>query len=168
MAEGSEDDRSPPVEPARERINRNFAELLQEVRVAQTGVQFLFAFLLTLPFTNRFEDLGDRDIAAYAISVVAAAVAAVTLVAPVSYHRIAFRAGRKPELVAAASLLAQCGLVAFGFSLIAAGFLIADVVLGMSWAIGFSILLFLLAAILWFVLPLAHPLLRRQQSRWNQ
>ncbi len=162
MAEG-DPEKSPSLEPARERLNRNFAELLQELRVAQTGVQFLFAFLLTLPFSNRFELLGDRDIAAYAIAVVTAAVAAITLAAPVSYHRLAFRAGRKEELVDAASLLAQYGLVAFGLSLVAAGFLIADVVLGLRWAIGFSTILFLLAVILWYVVPLTRPWLRRRR-----
>src|SRR5262245_27122433 len=108
---------SPPVESARKRLNRNCAELLQEVRVAQTGVQFLFAFLLTLPFTNRFGDLIDRDIVAYSVAAAGAAAAAIVLAAPVSYHRIAFRKGRKPEILTAASRLAAIGLVAFGVSL---------------------------------------------------
>jgi hypothetical protein len=160
MAEGTPDpERSPAVEPARERLNRNFAELLQEVRVAQTGVQFLFAFLLTLPFTNRFDRLPDRDIGAYSFAAAGAAVAAVLLVAPVSYHRLAFRRGRKPELVNMASMMAQLGLVAFGLSLLAAGFLIADVVLGLNWAIGFSALLFVLELVLWYVVPLAGLLI---------
>ena len=68
-------------ETERQRLNRNFAELLQEVRVAETGVQILFAFLLTLPFTQRFGELPGRDVAAYALSIVGAAVATVVLVA---------------------------------------------------------------------------------------
>jgi hypothetical protein len=160
MTEGTPGpERSPAVEPARERLNRNFAELLQEVRVAQTGVQFLFAFLLTLPFTNRFGQLEDRDIGAYSVAAAGAAVAAVLLVAPVSYHRVAFRRGRKPELVNMASWMAQLGLLAFGLSLLAAGFLIADVVLGLAWAIGFSVLLFVLEAVLWYVVPVAGLLI---------
>src|SRR3981081_1245909 len=55
----------PPVENERERLNRNFAELIQEIRVAEAGVQILFAFLLTLPFTNRFGQMTGRDICAY-------------------------------------------------------------------------------------------------------
>ena len=154
---GDDPGNPPGVESEQDRLNRNFAELLQEVRVAETGVQILFAFLLTLPFTNRFEDLIDRDIAAYAVAACGAAVATVMLVAPVSYHRLAFRKGRKPELVYVASLLAQLGLAAFGVALVAACFLIADVVLGMSWAIGFSALVACLEAALWYALPLSHP-----------
>jgi hypothetical protein len=138
-----------------ERINRNFAELLQEVRVAETGVQILFAFLLTLPFTQRFGDLAGRDIAAYAVSAVGAAVATVVLVAPVSFHRITFRQGRKPELVAFASLLALTGLICFGIALVGAAFLIADVVLGLGAGIGFAVLVTGLELALWIVLPLA-------------
>lgn len=151
-------DRAPAVENERDRLNRNFAELLQEVRVTQTGVQILFAFLLTLPFSNRFAQLPMRDVSAYAVAAVGAAIATVLLVAPVSYHRLAFRKGRKLELVTVASQLAQIGLFAFGIALIAAGFLIADVVLGLGWGIGFGGLLLVLEAILWYVLPLAHVL----------
>jgi hypothetical protein len=63
----------PPIEDERNRLNRNFAELLHEVRVAQTGVQILFAFLLTLPFTTRFTGLTGRDVSAYCVSVLGAA-----------------------------------------------------------------------------------------------
>jgi MFS family permease len=141
-------------ETEREWLNRNFAELLQEVRVAETGVQILFAFLLTLPFTQRFGDLAGRDVAAYSVSAVGAAVATVMLVAPVSFHRLTFRQGRKPELVAFASVLALIGLISFGVALIAAAFLIADVVLGLGTAIGFAALIVGLEALLWFVLPM--------------
>jgi hypothetical protein len=151
-----ESTRSPVADETEgERINRNFSELLQEVRVAETGVQILFAFLLTLPFTQRFGDLTHRDIAAYAISAVGAAVATVVLVAPVSFHRITFRQGRKPELVAFASVLALIGLTCFGVALVSAAFLIADFVLGLVAAIAFAILVAGLEAALWIVLPLA-------------
>src|SRR3954470_423213 len=71
-----------------ERWDRNFGELLQELRVAQTGVQVLFAFLLTLPFTNRFERIAGIDRYTYVGTVVAAAAATALLIAPVSYHRL--------------------------------------------------------------------------------
>jgi hypothetical protein len=145
-----------PEETERDRINRNFAELLQEVRVAETGVQILFAFLLTLPFTQRFGSLAGRDVAAYAVSAVGAAVATVVLVAPVSFHRLTFRQGRKPELVAFASVLALVGLISFGVALVSAAFLIADVVLGVGAGVGFAIVVLGLQTVLWFVLPLAR------------
>jgi hypothetical protein len=77
-----------------ERWDRNFTELLQELRVAQTGVQILFAFLLTLPFTNRFGSVSDLDKVVYVITLMASATATALLIAPVSYHRQVFREGR--------------------------------------------------------------------------
>jgi hypothetical protein len=145
----------PPVENDRERLNRNFAELMQEFRVAQTGVQILFAFLLTLPFTNRFGQVGPRDVVAYAIAAVGAAVATVVLIAPVSIHRAWFRAGRKPELVTLASRLAQVGTFSFGVALASAVFLIFDVAIGFWWGVGFTALVVVLAGGLWYVVPAA-------------
>jgi Family of unknown function (DUF6328) len=98
--------------------------------VAETGIQILFAFPLTLPFTSRFAQLYGRDIGAYAVATVGSVVATITLVTPVSYHRLAFRKGRKPELVNVTSVLALVGLAAFGIAFISAGSVIADVVLG--------------------------------------
>src|SRR3954468_6047090 len=107
MADHSESQRD---ETGLERWDRNFIELLQELRVAQTGVQILFAFLLTLPFTNRFGDVSRLDTVVYVITLVSAASATALLIAPVSGHRQVFRLGRKPELVRFASRLAQGGL----------------------------------------------------------
>ena len=147
------DDGSPPTESDRERLNRNFAELLQEFRVAQTGVQILFAFLLTLPFTNRFGQLGTRDLVAYAIAAIGAAVSTVVLMAPVSIHRLWFREGRKPELVGLASNLAQVGLGAFLVALASSAYLIFDVALNPWWGAGFAVLVLGLAGALWYVVP---------------
>jgi len=147
-----------------ERLNRNFNELLQEVRVAQNGVQILFAFLLTLPFTQRFGELDGERVTAYGISIVGAALAAVTLVAPVSYHRLAFRMGRKPDIVRYTAILAQLGLVLLGIALVAACFLVADVVLGTRWGIGFGVLVAGIAVVLWYVIPLAHREQEREQE----
>src|SRR5256714_6588449 len=92
-----------------ERWDRNFSELLQELRVAQTGVQVLFAFLLTLPFTNRFERITGVQRGTYVVTLVAAAAATALLIAPVSYHRLVFRQGRKPQLVRTGSKQATLG-----------------------------------------------------------
>jgi hypothetical protein len=155
------DDEAANAESERERLNRNFAELLQEVRVAETGVQILFAFLLTLPFTNRFERLGTRDLAAYAVAAVGAAFATVVLVAPVSIHRLWFREGRKPELVNLASNLAQMGLFSFGLALASAAFLIFDVALGLGWGVCFAVGVAGLAGTLWYLVPFASHRQRR-------
>ena len=157
-----DDGGSPPTEGDRERLNRNFAELLQEFRVAQTGVQILFAFLLTLPFTNRFgQVVGTRDLVAYAIAAIGAAVSTVVLMAPVSIHRLWFREGRKPELVDLASNLAQVGLLAFIVALASAAFLIFDVALNVWWGAGFAALVLGLAGALWYVVPFTNQRRRR-------
>ena len=122
--------------------------------MAQTGVQILFAFLLTLPFTPKFDSLGGRDIAAYSVCALGAGFATVLLVAPVSYHRMVFRQGRKPELVSVASTLAQVGLASFGVALLAGVFLIADVVVGPAPATVVTAALGAALVSLWYVLPL--------------
>ena len=96
------------------------------------------------------------DVAAYAVSASGAAVATVVLVAPVSLHRITFREGRKPDLVAFASILALLGLIAFGVALISAAFLIADVVLGVGSGAGFAVLIAGLEVVLQLALPMAR------------
>ncbi|GAB2819962.1 DUF6328 family protein [Actinoallomurus bryophytorum] len=136
-----------------ERWDRNFIELLQELRVAQTGVQILFAFLLTLPFTNRFGEVGDLDKVVYVITLVAAATATALLIAPVSDHRQVFRQGRKPQLVRTASTLAQAGLGALLVAIIGAMFLVLDVVAGLGWAAGIAVVITLLYLMLWYMLP---------------
>ena len=141
-----------------ERADRNFNELLQELRVAQTGVQILFAFLLTLPFTNRFTQITGFDRWVYVGTVLATATATALLIAPVSYHRLVFRRGRKAQLVRAASGLAKLGLLALLLAMLGAVFLVIDVVLGGPVAAVLVALLAVLYVSLWYVLPL----LRRQ------
>ncbi|MDN3358819.1 DUF6328 family protein [Actinomadura sp. DC4] len=147
-----------------ERWDRNFIELLQELRVAQTGVQILFAFLLTLPFTNRFGDVSDLDKAVYVITLVASATATALLIAPVSDHRQVFRQGHKPELVRVASLLAQGGLGALLLAIIGAVFLVLDVVAGFGWAAGLGAGLLGLYLVLWYLLP---KVIRRKNEPVN-
>jgi O-antigen/teichoic acid export membrane protein len=150
MADHSEAQRD---ETGLERWDRNFIELLQELRVAQTGVQILFAFLLTLPFTNRFGDVSSLDKVVYVITLIASAVATALLIAPVSDHRQVFRQGHKPELVKTASILAQCGLGALLLAIIGAVFLVLDVVAGLGWAAGLGTALVAFYLFLWYVLP---------------
>lgn len=109
---------------------RNFQELLQELRVAQTGVQFLFAFLLGLAFTQRFEKITEPDRVVYVVTLVVTTMSAVLLIAPVSYHRIVFRRHLKPTLVRHAHLMAVGGLFLLALAVVGAVFLVVDVVFG--------------------------------------
>src|SRR3954469_23685586 len=88
-----------PKETPKQRWDRNFGDLLQELRVAQTGIQILFAFLLTLPFSNGFPRTTEFQRDVYVVSLLAAAAATAMIIAPVAFHQALFRRGRKPELV---------------------------------------------------------------------
>jgi hypothetical protein len=90
-------------------LDRNLAELLQELRVAFTGVQILFAFLLSLAFAQRFTELDGFDTAVYTVALLSTALATMVLIAPVSFHRIVFRRGQKAALVVAADRQAILG-----------------------------------------------------------
>lgn len=149
---------SPPSPGAAEetenqRLNRNMNELLQELRVAQTGVQVLFAFLLALAFTDRFADVDDVARGIYVATLLCAVAATGFLVAPVGFHRMLFRRRMKKELVATANRQAIAGLLFLAFALSGALLLILDVVFGRGVAalVGGLTLAWLL--MLWFGLP---------------
>src|SRR3954467_15547873 len=115
-----------------ERLDRNWNDLLQELRVVQTGVQLLTGFLLTLPFQQRF-DLLDRTMRLVYLATVSCAVAAsVLLIAPVGIHRILFRQRRLKSLVSAAHRLAYAGLLLLGLALVGMTVIIFDAVSGQS------------------------------------
>jgi len=105
----SSDDRN---ESEAERDDRNLMELLQELRVAGLGVQVLFGFLLSLPFTDGFAKLSHAQRGLYIADLVLAAVATVLLVGPVAYHRLVFRQHLKEPLVIVANKMAIAGLAA--------------------------------------------------------
>jgi hypothetical protein len=146
-----------PGESDNERWNRNFGELLQELRVAQTGVQILFGFLLSLPFTNRFGSQVHRlDRWTYLITLVAAAAASAFLIAPASYHRLVFRQGRKAEVVGMANRMASLGLICLLIAVAGGVFLASDVVFHNALAGITTAVVVVLYLILWYALPLLH------------
>jgi hypothetical protein len=111
-----------------ERSDRHLAELMQEVRIAQTGVQVLFGFLLTVPFTMRFDALSGAQRALYFATLAVAGAAAMLLIAPSSHHRILFRCGEKAYLVRMANRYAIAGLACVGLAMTGALVFVADVV----------------------------------------
>jgi hypothetical protein len=116
-------------ESEKQRWDRNFADLLQELRVAQTGVQILFAFLLTLPFSNGFPKTSDFQRDTYIVALLAAAAATAMIISPVAFHRALFRQGRKPELVRYAHRMATGGLAFMLISMVSSVLLITDYLL---------------------------------------
>jgi Family of unknown function (DUF6328) len=100
----------PGGRPEAQRDDRNLAEILQELRVAGLGVQVLFGFLLSLPFTTRFERLDHDQRGLYIASLLLAAASTALLLGPVAYHRLVFRRNHKERLVRAANVMAILGL----------------------------------------------------------
>ena len=148
--------RDPRDESEAQRDDRNLAELLQELRISGLGVQVLFGFLLSLPFTARFARLsqGQRDL--YLASLVLSAVATALLLGPVAYHRVVFRRRQKEPLVRAASVMATLGLAAVGLAICAAVLLATTTVAtGLSAGLITSFV-FVLFAGLWFAFPLSR------------
>jgi len=99
-------------ESGKERVDRELTELLQGLRVAVTGVQVLFAFLLTVPFSARFAEAGSTQRWFLYAALVAAAVATACYIAPAAQHRLLFRTGQKDLLVRRSNLYGICGSIA--------------------------------------------------------
>ncbi|HEX6937724.1 MAG TPA: DUF6328 family protein [Actinomycetes bacterium] len=137
-----------------ERADRQYNELLQELRVAQTGVQFLFAFLLTLAFTQRFPQVTDFQHWVYVATLTATAVSSALLIGPVPFHRILFRRGLKPRLVRGADLMARGGLAMLLLAINGAVLLILDVVLTGPLPFVMSGAVALWFVLVWYVVPL--------------
>jgi hypothetical protein len=134
-------------------LDRNLSELLQELRVAITGVQVLFAFLLGLAFTSRFARMGTFDVALYTLALLSTAFAILLLIAPVSFHRLLFRRRRKATLVAVADRLLMAGLGLLVLAISSAVLLILDVVLGRWPALVGGGAVAVLGVLTWYVLP---------------
>lgn len=137
-----------------ERADRNWEELLGELRVTQTGVAILFSVLLTVPFSTRFDDVTDVQRDTYLAALVLSAATTVTLIAPVAYHRVLFAKGHKPALVLLANRLARLGLALLCLTLGAVLLLVTDVLLDGPVALLVSLSFTVVTALLWFLPPL--------------
>jgi Family of unknown function (DUF6328) len=137
-------------------LDRNWTELLQELRVAQTGTQILTGFLLTLPFTSVFPKLDQQQKDLYLVVLLGSVVATGLNVAPVAYHRILFRRRKRRWLVAAANVVARAALVMLALDSAGVVLLVFDVVVGRVAAViaGSAVLVFLL--LLWGAVPLVE------------
>ena len=117
-------------ETRKERVDRELMELLNELRVALPGVQFLFAFLLVVPFQQTREDLTDFQRTVYLVALLAAAVATGLLIAPAAQHRVLFRQRDKEQLLRRSNHSALGGLLVLVVAICAALLLVVDVLFG--------------------------------------
>ena len=148
----------PPAGIPEGTINRNWTELVQELRSTQTGVQVLTGFLLAVPFTDRFDTLDHVERTAYLVVLASAVSASMAVLAPIAYHRILFRRGHRPWLVQTANRIARAGLVLAALTMCGVVFLAFDLTLSRTAGIVASLAAFLGYVVLWVVVPLrAHP-----------
>ncbi|HVU92429.1 MAG TPA: DUF6328 family protein [Jatrophihabitans sp.] len=138
-----------------ERLDRNWGDLLQELRVVQTGVQLLTGFLLTLPFQQKFAQLGDVERGVYLVAVSTSVIATGFLQAPVSVHRALFRKHRRKETVELAHKLAIVGICALACAVVAVATLIFEVLLGWGGGVAAGVVTALLLIVLWLAVPLS-------------
>jgi O-antigen/teichoic acid export membrane protein len=153
----------PPPEPPRpernetpaERLDRNLDELLAELRVSVTGVQVLFAFLLSLPFTNRFGQLSSSERDLYLATLMLTAVTSAVLIAPAAYHRWLFRQAAKARVVAIGQVLALVALILLATSITLAVALVVVVLSGATTAVVIASSVYVVFLGLWVAAPLA-------------
>jgi hypothetical protein len=139
-----------------ERSDRNMVELLQEVRVVQTGVQILFGFLLTIAFQPKFATLSSFQKADYLGTLIAAATTLIMLTAPISWHRLLFRRGDKEHLVDIANRFTVLGLASMGLTMVGVVMLLSDIAFPTWLAALVTTTAVIACSVLWYVLPLAR------------
>lgn len=150
-------------ESREEQLDRNWAELLQELRVLQTGVQILAGFLLTLPFQQRFRDLDDFQVNLYLANVVIAALTTAFIILPVSVHRRLFRQRLKETLVSSADSITKIALAGVGMLSVGTAALVFDVTAGRPAGLTAGGTLLAILLVLMIYVPLR--LNRRAQGR---
>jgi hypothetical protein len=151
-----------PGESEGQRADRNFNDILQELRVTQTGVQILFGFLLTMPLQSRFDQLDGYERGLLVVAVLLLATATACIIAPVAWHRVLFRHRVKPEIVDASNVFAKLGLTALGLGIVTSMLLMLDLVLPRWAAVTLGVALGVLLLMLWAVAPVLR---RREMHR---
>lgn len=138
-----------------ERIDRNWDELLQELRVSQTGVQILTGFLLTMPVQPAFQQLGGFERNAYVFAISMSIIATCLLIAPVAMHRILFRRRRKETLVKAGHRTSELGLAALALAIVGVVTLVFAIVYAQGVGLTVGLVTLVMFTLAWFVLPMA-------------
>jgi predicted membrane channel-forming protein YqfA (hemolysin III family) len=141
-----------------ERLDRELIELLNELRVALPGVQVLFAFLLAVPFTQRFERLTAVQEDVFFAAFLCTAVATALLIAPSAYHRLRWREHDKEQMLQISNRLAIAGTIFLAAAIIAVVYLVTDLIFGLAATLVATLLTTILFGWLWYGLPLVRRL----------
>jgi hypothetical protein len=147
---------TPPAEheTEKERVDRELIEFLNEVRVVLPGVQVLFAFLLTLPFTGEFKDIDGAERTAYAIAFFSTALAAALMITPTAFHRLRFRKGDKEQIIRTSGRLILAAIVCLAVAMVSVVWLVADILFSAGAARLIGVASAVIVVSLWFALPL--------------
>jgi hypothetical protein len=143
-------------EDPQERTARELIELLNELRVILPGVQVLFAFLLMVPFTQRFPDLDDLETGVFFMTLLCTAVATALLIAPSAHHRILWRGGVREQRLVLGNILTIAGLIFLLPAIVGVVFVITAFIFDLTAAFVVTGLLSLFFVLLWFVFPLRY------------
>ena len=143
-------------EGPQERSAREVVELLQELRVVLPGVQVLFAFLLTVPFTQRFAQLTTLQQDVFFATLLCTAAATALLIAPSAHHRLLWRRGAREERLQLGNLLTILGLLFLVPAMVGVIFVITDLMFGSPTAVGVTVAMAASFVLLWFLLPLRY------------
>ena len=138
------------------RRDRELIELLNELRVALPGVQVLFAFLLAVPFAQRFADVTDAQREAYTVALLCTLAGSVFLIAPTTFHRIRFRDRDKELLLRLGNRFTIIGMIFLAVAMTASVFLVTDLLYESAIAVVLSVLTAALITVVWFLLPLGR------------
>ena len=144
--------------------DRQMIELLNELRVALPGVQVLFAFLLTVPFTQRFADVTTFQRDVYYGTLLATALATACLMAPSAVHRLRFHQSERAYVIESANTLMIAGLVFLALAILGAVLLITDVLFDGAIVWLFTAVLAGVIVVLWFARPLARAAMGRSSG----
>jgi membrane-bound acyltransferase YfiQ involved in biofilm formation len=158
----SDQNPSERVESEQARLNRQLDQLLNELRVAMPGVQVLFAFLLAVPFQQRFEAVTDFQRNVYFVTLLAAAAASALFIAPSAFHRLMFKSGDKRYLIAISSRFAVAGLACLAIAMNGAVLLVTDVLFDGATVVLTVAITAALYVGLWFVLGIVRRLVKER------
>jgi hypothetical protein len=139
-----------------ERTARELIELLQELRIVIPGVQILFAFLLTVPFSQGFTKLTTVQEYVFFATLLFTAAATALLIAPSAHHRLLFRQGVREQRLRIGNVLAILGLACLVPAMVGVVYVITDLIFGLTTALIVTIVMALSFLLLWFVLPLPY------------
>ena len=144
------------AESKKERVDRELIELLNELRVALPGVQVLFAFLLTVPFSNGWRRVTEFQKDVFFVSILLTAASTAFLIAPSAYHRLNWRKHDKERMLATSNHLAIVGIGLLALAMAGVILLVTDVVINQRWAAVVAALSAAMFGWLWYGLPLVR------------